>query len=42
MDRIAVVRAGLIGSAWAMVFARAGHEVRIRDSAPGRAKPRWR
>ncbi|MEO3471751.1 3-hydroxyacyl-CoA dehydrogenase [Roseomonas sp. CAU 1739] len=35
MERIAVVGAGLIGSAWAMVFARAGHEVRIWDPAPG-------
>ena len=35
MDRIAVVGAGLIGSAWAMVFARAGHPVRIWDPAPG-------
>ena len=35
MERIAVVGAGLIGSAWAMVFARAGHAVRIWDPAPG-------
>jgi L-gulonate 3-dehydrogenase len=35
MERIAVVGAGLIGSAWAMVFARAGHPVRIWDPAPG-------
>ncbi|GGI97797.1 3-hydroxyacyl-CoA dehydrogenase [Neoroseomonas lacus] len=35
MQRIAVVGAGLIGSAWAMVFARAGHPVRIWDPAAG-------
>ena len=35
MERIAVVGAGLIGSAWAMVFARAGHAVRIWDPAAG-------
>ncbi len=35
MERIAVVGAGLIGSAWAMVFARAGHPVRIWDPAAG-------
>lgn len=35
MQQIAVVGAGLIGSAWAMVFARAGHPVRIWDPAPG-------
>jgi 3-hydroxyacyl-CoA dehydrogenase len=37
MERIAVVGAGLIGGAWAMVFARAGHPVRIWDPAPGAA-----
>jgi 3-hydroxyacyl-CoA dehydrogenase len=35
MERIAVVGAGLIGSAWAMVFARAGHPVHLWDPAPG-------
>lgn len=35
MERIAVVGAGLIGSAWAMVFSRAGHPVRIWDPASG-------
>lgn len=38
MERIAVVGAGLIGSAWAMVFARAGHAVRLWDPAPGAAE----
>jgi 3-hydroxyacyl-CoA dehydrogenase len=37
-ERIAVVGAGLIGGAWAIVFARAGHEVRIWDPAPGAAE----
>jgi 3-hydroxyacyl-CoA dehydrogenase len=31
---VAVVGAGLIGRAWAMVFARAGWRVRITDNAP--------
>ena len=35
MEKIAVVGAGLIGRAWAMVFARAGHPVRMYDSVPG-------
>ena len=38
MDRIAVVGAGLIGRAWAMVFARAGLEVRLWDKVPGVAE----
>lgn len=32
MERIAVVGAGLIGRAWAVVFARAGHEVALHDA----------
>jgi 3-hydroxyacyl-CoA dehydrogenase len=35
MDQIAVVGAGLIGRAWAIVFARAGHPVRLWDKLPG-------
>lgn len=31
MSRIAVIGAGLIGRAWSIVFARAGHEVRLYD-----------
>jgi 3-hydroxyacyl-CoA dehydrogenase len=31
MDRIAIVGAGLIGRAWAIVFARAGHPVAVYD-----------
>jgi len=32
MDRIAIVGAGLIGRAWAIVFARAGHPVMMYDA----------
>lgn len=35
MENIAIVGAGLIGRAWAMVFARAGHNVKLWDAAPG-------
>ena len=34
MEKIAVVGSGLIGRAWAMVFARAGHSVTIWDNVP--------
>ena len=34
MEKIAIIGSGLIGRAWAMVFARAGHQVRIYDAAP--------
>ncbi|MCC6471011.1 MAG: 3-hydroxyacyl-CoA dehydrogenase [Alphaproteobacteria bacterium] len=34
MSRVAVIGAGLIGRAWAMVFARAGVEVALHDSSP--------
>jgi 3-hydroxyacyl-CoA dehydrogenase len=37
MATIALVGAGLVGRAWAICFARAGHEVRIYDEAPGAA-----
>ena len=30
-DKIAIVGAGLVGSAWAIVFARAGHRVALYD-----------
>ena len=33
--RIAILGAGLIGRAWAMVFARAGHPVALHDADPG-------
>jgi len=32
--RIAIIGAGLIGRAWAMVFARAGHPVALHDADP--------
>jgi 3-hydroxyacyl-CoA dehydrogenase len=35
MSRVAVIGAGLIGRAWAMVFARAGWEVALYDAVPG-------
>jgi 3-hydroxyacyl-CoA dehydrogenase len=37
MAIVAVVGAGLIGRAWAIAFARGGHEVRIYDEVPGAA-----
>ena len=39
MEKIAVIGAGLIGRAWAMVFARAGHPVKLWDNDAG-AVPR--
>ena len=38
MERIAVVGAGLIGRAWAIVFARAGCSVALWDKLPGVAE----
>ncbi|HEV8262683.1 MAG TPA: 3-hydroxyacyl-CoA dehydrogenase [Burkholderiales bacterium] len=35
MEKVAIIGTGLIGRAWAMVFARAGHSVKLYDSAPG-------
>ena len=35
MDRIAIIGAGMIGRAWAVVFARAGRSVRLYDSQTG-------
>ena len=34
MEKIGIVGAGLIGRAWAMVFARAGHPVQMWDADP--------
>jgi len=34
MKRIAIIGAGLIGQSWAIVFARAGYEVRMWDGNP--------
>jgi len=39
MDKIALVGAGLIGQAWAIVFARAGYEVALFDPAPQALEP---
>ncbi|MEZ5924096.1 MAG: 3-hydroxyacyl-CoA dehydrogenase [Hyphomicrobiaceae bacterium] len=38
MSVVAVVGAGLIGRAWAVSFARAGHQVRLYDETPGSAE----
>ena len=35
MEKIAIIGSGLIGRAWTMVFARAGHPVRMYDNAAG-------
>jgi len=35
MEKIAVIGSGLIGRAWTMVFARAGHSVKVFDNVPG-------
>jgi len=37
MEKIAIIGSGLIGRAWATVFARAGHPVKLYDAAPGAA-----
>ncbi|MGT2481894.1 3-hydroxyacyl-CoA dehydrogenase NAD-binding domain-containing protein [Methylobacterium oryzae CBMB20] len=39
-ERVAIVGAGLIGRAWAMIFARAGWDVRLFDAAAGRRRGR--
>ncbi len=38
MAAVAVIGAGLIGRAWAIAFARGGHDVRIHDEVPGAAE----
>ena len=35
MTKVAIIGAGLIGRAWAISFARAGHEVALTDAQPG-------
>lgn len=35
MAKIACIGAGTVGRAWAVVFARAGHEVALHDAQPG-------
>ncbi len=37
MEKISIIGTGLIGRAWAMVFARAGHAVKIWDNEPDAA-----
>lgn len=37
MEKVAIIGSGLIGRAWATVFARAGHPVKLYDAAPGAA-----
>jgi len=37
MEQIAIIGTGLIGRAWAMVFARAGHPVKLWDNDAGAA-----
>jgi len=39
MDKVALVGAGLIGQAWAIVFARAGYNVALFDAEPGALGP---
>ncbi len=34
MEKIALIGGGLVGQAWAVVFARAGHEVMLYDASP--------
>jgi len=38
MPQVAIIGAGLIGRAWAIVFARAGWDVALYDSVPGHAQ----
>ncbi len=40
MSKIACIGVGTVGSAWAVVFARAGHEVTLYDTTPGEAEGR--
>ncbi|MCD2172171.1 3-hydroxyacyl-CoA dehydrogenase [Rhizobium sp. C4] len=40
MTTVACIGAGTVGRAWAVVFARAGHDVRLYDSLPGEAAGR--
>ena len=37
-DKIAIVGTGLVGSAWAIVFARAGHRVALYDGTEGQCE----
>ena len=35
MSKVAIIGAGLVGRAWAIALARAGHQVEVFDSEPG-------
>ncbi|MFC3124246.1 3-hydroxyacyl-CoA dehydrogenase [Pseudoroseomonas globiformis] len=37
-DKVGIIGSGLIGRAWAMIFARAGWQVALQDAAPGVAE----
>ena len=39
MSKIALIGLGLVGRAWAVSFARAGHEVAIWDERPEAIEP---
>lgn len=38
MERVAVVGCGVVGSSWALVFARAGFDVKVWDAVPAAAE----
>ncbi|WAC29339.1 3-hydroxyacyl-CoA dehydrogenase [Ancylobacter sp. SL191] len=38
MSRVAIIGCGVVGSSWALVFARAGHAVVVHDPSPDAAK----
>jgi 3-hydroxyacyl-CoA dehydrogenase len=40
MSRVACIGAGTVGHAWAVVFARAGHQVALYDTKPGEVRER--
>lgn len=40
MSKIACIGTGTVGAAWAVVFARAGHEVALHDALPGEVMER--
>jgi L-gulonate 3-dehydrogenase len=40
MSKVACIGAGTVGRAWAVVFARAGHEVALYDALPGEVEGR--
>jgi 3-hydroxyacyl-CoA dehydrogenase len=38
MSRVAIIGCGVVGSSWALVFARAGHDVVVHDPSPDAAQ----